>query len=82
MWCIWRERNDWNFENSERTVVELKAFFFYALYQWMAAYMSVIFLVFLTLFFFKKNICIIKKKKKEHWGKIEIILWAYYFKKK
>jgi hypothetical protein len=37
MWCIWRERNDWNFEESERTVVELNTFF-NILYQWMAAY--------------------------------------------
>jgi hypothetical protein len=27
MWCIWRERNDRSFEDSERTVAELKAFF-------------------------------------------------------
>ena len=38
MWCIWKERNDRIFEDSERTVVELKAFFFNTLYQWMVAY--------------------------------------------
>ena len=36
MLCIWRERNDRNFEDRNRTMVELKAFFFNTLYQWMA----------------------------------------------
>jgi hypothetical protein len=27
-WCIWRERNDRNFEDHERTLVELNALFF------------------------------------------------------
>jgi hypothetical protein len=38
MWCIWRERNDRSFEDSERMVVKLKAFFFNTLFQWMVAY--------------------------------------------
>jgi hypothetical protein len=28
MWCIWRDRNDWSFEDSEWMVKELKDFFF------------------------------------------------------
>jgi hypothetical protein len=27
MWCLWRERNDRNFENQERTLEELMSFF-------------------------------------------------------
>jgi hypothetical protein len=38
MWCIWGERNNRSFEDCERTVVELKAFFFKTLYQWIVAY--------------------------------------------
>jgi len=30
-WCLWRERNDRNFEDCERILEELK-FFFYSLY--------------------------------------------------
>jgi hypothetical protein len=37
VWCVWRERNDQSFEDSERTVMELKASF-YTLFQWIAAY--------------------------------------------
>jgi hypothetical protein len=33
MWCIWREINYWSFEDSERMVAELKALFFYFLFQ-------------------------------------------------
>ncbi len=35
--CIWRERNDWSFEDSERTVKELKDFFLKTLYHRIAA---------------------------------------------
>jgi hypothetical protein len=28
MWCLWRERNDRSFEDQERTLEELKSFFF------------------------------------------------------
>jgi hypothetical protein len=31
LWCLWRERNDRNFEDQERTLEELKTFFFYSL---------------------------------------------------
>jgi hypothetical protein len=27
MWCLWRERNDRNFEDKERSTEELKSFF-------------------------------------------------------
>jgi hypothetical protein len=33
MWCIWRERNDQNFDR-ERTWVELNALFFKTLFHW------------------------------------------------
>ena len=35
MWCIWRERNNRFFEDSERTIADLKLFFFKALSDWM-----------------------------------------------
>lgn len=38
MWCIWRGSNDQSFEDSERIVVELKAFFFNTLYHLTVAY--------------------------------------------
>jgi hypothetical protein len=38
MWCLWREHNDQNFEDRERTVVELNVFFFKTLYHRMIAY--------------------------------------------
>jgi hypothetical protein len=46
MWCLWRERNDQNFEDRERTLVELNAmiliflafFFFKTLYHWAAVF--------------------------------------------
>ena len=28
MWCLWRERNDRSFEDFERTLLDLKLFFF------------------------------------------------------
>jgi hypothetical protein len=34
LWCLWRERNDRNFEDRERTVVEQKSLFFKTLYHW------------------------------------------------
>jgi hypothetical protein len=37
MWCIWRERNYQSFEDRERMVAELKAFF-NSFFHWMAAY--------------------------------------------
>jgi hypothetical protein len=37
LWCMWRERIDRNFEDQERTLEELKTFF-YSLFIWTAAY--------------------------------------------
>jgi hypothetical protein len=34
MWCLWCERNDWSFEDCERTLVDLKALFFKTLFHW------------------------------------------------
>ena len=36
MWCIWQERNNQCFENSERTIAGLKLFFFKTLLDWMS----------------------------------------------
>jgi hypothetical protein len=38
LWCLWRERNDRNFENQERMIEELKTFFFYSLLSWTVAF--------------------------------------------
>ena len=36
MWCIWQERNNWCFEDYERTIGDLKLFFFKTLSDWMS----------------------------------------------
>ena len=36
MWCIWRERNNRCFEDSEGTIADLKLFFFKTLSDWMS----------------------------------------------
>ena len=36
VWCIWRERNSCHFEDSERSIPELKMFFFHTLFDWVA----------------------------------------------
>ena len=36
MWCIWWERNNRCFEDSERTIAGLKLFFFKTLSDWMS----------------------------------------------
>jgi hypothetical protein len=36
MWYFWMERNDRSFEDCERTMLELKSFFFNTLYYWAA----------------------------------------------
>ena len=36
MWCIWQERNNRSFEDSERTIADLKLFFFKTLSDWMS----------------------------------------------
>jgi hypothetical protein len=37
MWCIWRERNERTFEDSERNTLALKKMFFRTLFDWMSA---------------------------------------------
>jgi len=39
LWCLWRERNDRQFEDKERTIEELISFFFYSLYSWTAVFL-------------------------------------------
>jgi hypothetical protein len=34
MWCLWRERNARHFEDSDRSIVDLKLLFFQTLYEW------------------------------------------------
>jgi hypothetical protein len=38
MWCIWRDCNAQNFEDCNRTVMELKAILFKTVYGWMVAF--------------------------------------------
>jgi hypothetical protein len=40
LWCLWRERNDRQFEDKERTIEELMSFFFHSLYSWSAAFLA------------------------------------------
>jgi hypothetical protein len=40
LWCLWRERNDRQFEDKERTTEEVISFFFHSLYSWMAAFLT------------------------------------------
>jgi hypothetical protein len=40
IWCLWRERNDRQFEDKERTIEELISFFFYSVYSWTAAFLA------------------------------------------
>jgi hypothetical protein len=52
-WCLWRKMNDKSFENSKKTVVELKDFFLNTLYLWTIALdfpMCLIFNVFFIFF--------------------------------
>ena len=34
LWCLWRERNARCFENSERSILDIKFFFFRTLLEW------------------------------------------------
>jgi hypothetical protein len=55
LWCLWRERNDRQFEDKERSIEELISFFFHSLYSWVAAFLAPIplsFNDFLVLFSF------------------------------
>jgi hypothetical protein len=40
LWCLWRERNDRQFKDKERTIKELISFFFHSLYSWTAAFLA------------------------------------------
>jgi hypothetical protein len=40
LWCLWREHNDRNFENCERTLLEFKSLFFITLYFWTVAFLA------------------------------------------
>jgi len=40
LWCLWRERNDRQFEDKERTTEELISFFFHSLYSWSAVFLA------------------------------------------
>ena len=37
LWCLWRERNSRCFEDKERSISDLKLFFFRTLMDWLAA---------------------------------------------
>jgi hypothetical protein len=53
MWCLWRERNDRQFKDKERTIEKLISFFFHSLYSWSAAFLAplvISFYDFLVLF--------------------------------
>jgi hypothetical protein len=53
LWCLWRERNDRQFEEKGRTIEEFISFFFHSLYSWMAAFLApsvISFIDFLLLF--------------------------------
>ena len=36
MWCLWRERNNWSFEDIERTMPNLKLLFFITFLDWLS----------------------------------------------
>jgi hypothetical protein len=40
LWCLWRERNDRQFEDKEKTIEELISFFFHSLYSRSAAFLA------------------------------------------
>jgi hypothetical protein len=40
LWCLWRECNDRQFEDKERTIEEFISFFFHSLYSWSAAFLA------------------------------------------
>lgn len=49
-WCLWREINDRSFEDHEKTLEELKSFFFNTLYFWTEAFYALV-LSYRDLFF-------------------------------
>jgi hypothetical protein len=40
MRCLWTEGNDKNFKNQERTLEELRSFFFYSLFTWTIVFLA------------------------------------------
>jgi len=40
--CLWRERNDRNFEDKEMTIEELITFFFLSLFSWTAVFLPLL----------------------------------------
>jgi len=53
LWCIWRERNAWLFEDVETSMVELRKRLLIMLYIWIASYLCLndsTFVDFLNLF--------------------------------
>ena len=38
MWCIWKERNNRCFEDSERAIPDIKLFFFRTLLEWFSVW--------------------------------------------
>jgi hypothetical protein len=40
LWCLWSERNAICFEDSERSLEDFTAFFFYTLFNWTAAWLA------------------------------------------
>ena len=51
VWCLWLERNERCFEDSERSLEELTAFFFYTLYTWTAAWLAPLVISYLDFLF-------------------------------
>ena len=47
LWCLWREKNSWCFEDKERSISGLKLFFFRTLMDWLVALRNQSFLSFL-----------------------------------
>jgi hypothetical protein len=38
--CLWRERNDRQFEDKERTIEKLISFFFHSFYSWTVVFLA------------------------------------------
>ena len=47
LWCLWRERNGRCFEDKERSISDLKLFFFSTLMDWLVVLQNQSFLSFL-----------------------------------
>jgi hypothetical protein len=42
LWCLWRERNDRQFDDKEKTIEELITFFFFSLHSWTVAFLTLL----------------------------------------